>query len=393
MQNFQTNFNPYAHNQAIVKSYFKRPLVLVLGILYLVSIVLSFASVFSMGTSMSDMYSTMFEATGVYEDMPSEMSGIFSNFTSPGFLTTAFAVAMIPSMIITALYATAYFIIHFKSKNEAESSNPKAGFTILFVLAILNLIYSIFAALLLVLIIALFIVGAIAISQDPTVSGSDATIATVMFSVCALIFAGIAAILLIYTISNFNYIKSAKNSLSSATLSCKGAGTYGVMSIVFGITALLSVLPSLAMAPLMGSISQMIPSEFGAEFPAEIFNSMGSLYLVSGLMSAFSVAIMIIDAIIALGYKKHISNIKNGYFIPEPVFDAPTVQEATFNQPSPAVQPQKTDVINPDIQSQQKFEPVVFSDNETVAHVKHCPRCGTVAKEDDVFCNACGTKL
>ncbi len=383
MQNFQTNFNPYAHNQAIVKSYFKRPLVLVLGILYLVSIVLSFASVFSMGTSMSDMYSTMFEATGVYEDMPSEMSGIFSNFTSPGFLTTVFAVAMIPSLIITALYATAYFIIHFKSKNEAESSNPKAGFTILFVLAILNLIYSIFAALLLLLIIALFIVGAIAISQDPTVSGSDVTIATVMFSVCALIFAGIAAILLIYTISNFNYIKSAKNSLSSATLSCKGAGTYGVMSIVFGITALLSVLPSLVMAPLMGSMSQMMPSEFGAEFPAEIFNSMGSLYLVSGLMSAFSVAIMIIDAIIALGYKKHINNITNSFYNPE-TLDTPSQPAPAYNYANAvASQPAQTETI----------EPVVFGDSNMNTNAKHCPRCGTLAKENDVFCNACGTKL
>ncbi len=392
--NNQTTFNPFAQNLAIVKSYFKRPLVLALGILYLVSIVLSFASVFTMGTSISDMYSTMFEMTGVYEEMPSEMSGLFSNFTSQGFLTTVFAVAMIPSLVITAFYATAYFIIHFKSKNESESSSPKAGFTILFVLAILNLIYAIFTALLFVLFIALFIVGAIAISQDPTVSSSDSTVATVMFSVCALIFAGIAAILLIYTISNFNYIKSAKNSLSSATLSCKGAGTYGVMSIIFGITALLSVLPSLVMAPLMSSMSQMMPSDFAAEFPAEIFSSMSSLYLISGIMSVLSVAIMIIDAIIALGYKKHINNITNGFYNPEPVFDAPSQPAPAYDYANAVTQqPMQAENVEPVVQPQAQFEPVVFGDNSMNPNAKHCPRCGTVAKENDVFCNACGTKL
>lgn len=389
MQNFQTNFNPYAHNQAIVKSYFKRPLVLVLAILYIVSIVFSLASSFAMGNTFGDMYSTMLNFT----EAPSEVSDMFNSFSSSGLFTGFFAIAMIPSIILTALYATAYFIIYFKSKNENENSSPKAGFTILYVLAIMSLIYAIFVALLFVLFITLFIIGAIAMSQEPNITSEESTIFTVMFSVFAVIFAGMGAIMLIYAISNFNYIKSAKNSLCSANLSYKGATTYGVMSIIFGVSSFMSVLPSLMVAPIMNTMSQLIPSELESELPVEVFSQMSSLYLVSGIVSAISVAILIISAIIALGYKKHISNIKNGYFNPEPVFDAPTVQEATFNQPSPAVQPQKTDVINPDIQSQQKFEPVVFSDNETVAHVKHCPRCGTVAKEDDVFCNACGTKL
>ncbi|MBQ8860100.1 MAG: hypothetical protein IJ015_02035 [Ruminococcus sp.] len=389
MQNFQTNFNPYAHNQAIVKSYFKRPLVLVLAILYIVSIVCSLASSFAMGNTFGDMYSTMLNFT----EAPSEVSDMFNSFSSSGLFTGFFAIAMIPSIILTALYATAYFIIYFKSKNENENSSPKAGFTILYVLAIMSLIYAIFVALLFVLFITLFIVGSIAMSQEPNITSEESTIFTVMFSVFAVIFAGMGAIMLIYAISNFNYIKSAKNSLCSANLSYKGATTYGVMSIIFGVSSFMSVLPSLMVAPIMNTMSQLIPSELESELPVEVFSQMSSLYLVSGIVSAISVAILIISAIIALGYKKHISNIKNGYFIPEPVFDAPTVQEATFNQPSPAVQPQKTDVINPDIQSQQKFEPVIFSDNETVAHVKHCPRCGTVAKEDDVFCNACGTKL
>lgn len=389
MQNFQTNFNPYAHNQAIVKSYFKRPLVLVLAILYIVSIVCSLASSFAMGNTFGDMYSTMLNFT----EAPSEVSDMFNSFSSSGLFTGFFAIAMIPSIILTALYATAYFIIYFKSKNENENSSPKAGFTILYVLAIMSLIYAIFVALLFVLFITLFIVGSIAMSQEPNITSEESTIFTVMFSVFAVIFAGMGAIMLIYAISNFNYIKSAKNSLCSANLSYKGATTYGVMSIIFGVSSFMSVLPSLMVAPIMNTMSQLIPSELESELPVEVFSQMSSLYLVSGIVSALSVAILIISAIIALGYKKHISNIKNGYFIPEPVFDAPTVQEATFNQPSPAVQPQKTDVINPDIQSQQKFEPVIFSDNETVAHVKHCPRCGTVAKEDDVFCNACGTKL
>lgn len=387
MNTYQTEFNPFSQNLSIVKNYFKRPLVLVLAILYAVTILLSLVSVFTMGTSMSEMYGTMFEFAGAFEEMPQEASDIFTLMTSSSTLTIILLIAMIPSIIITALYALSYFLIYFKSKNTAPNSNPKAGFTIRFVLSVLNLIYSIFTALLLVIVIAMFIIAAVVIAQEPGITSTDVTISTVLFSIAALFIAGLTAVMLIYTISNFNYIKSARNSLCTVNLSNKGAGTYGVITLIFGIISFLSVIPSLLAAPLMSSVSSLMPADFTAEFPVGLFESMGSIYLLSGIMSIFSVVVMIIDAIIALGYKKYINNITSGYFDSssdnlasqeEPAFA--TAQQSATNQPTANTQ-------------QPSFQPVIFSSEPENPSVKHCPRCGTIAKDSDIFCNACGTKI
>lgn len=372
--NNQTTFNPFSQNLAIVKSYFKKPLVLILAIIYAVSIGVSLVSGFMMGPVMSDMYQSMFSFTGSYDYMTEADTQIVDMLLSDGMLSTIILCAMLPSLIITALYATAYFIIYFKSKNESPDSTPKAGFTILFVLSILNLIYVAFAALIILLCVALIVFAAVMISQEAYMSSSESTMVTVIFSIIALVFVATIAVMLIYAISNFNYIKNARNSLTSVNLSAKGAGVYGVISLIFGIFTLLSALPTIVMSPFIDIIAHSMP----AEFPIEVFASMGDIYLISGLLSLVSVSAMIIDAIIALGYKKHIKNITNSYHTPENNFDAPT-------QPAP--------VYNPPAQTEAIAEPVVFSDNAVNQSVKRCPRCSTVAKNDDVFCNACGTKL
>lgn len=365
--NNQSSFNPYAQNVAIIKNYFRRPTVLVLGILYVVSIVLSVIVTLTSGGSLSEMYRAVFEFQG--SGITAEDMQIFNAITTPQTMTIIMMVAMIPSLIISTLSAIAHFVIYYKSKNDDASSNPKAGFTVLYVLTILNLISVAFAVLMLLIFIVAFIVLIVSAFQDPTIASNELVIITALCSFMVILFAGVGALMLIYAISNLNYIKSVRKGLTSVNLSYKGAGVYGVFSMIYGVITLLSAIQSLLYAPMTQMINQMAPEEF----PTEMFEGLSSITLVSALGSAVSGAAMIVTAVIALGYKKYIKNITDGF---SGFGVTPTSAPYSPQQPEPQfATPVVTNTVPPAVQ------PAV------------CPRCGTPAKDEDIFCNSCGTKI
>lgn len=401
----QYHYNPYAQNIAIVKEYLKKPMTLVIGIMYAVTIVFSLISAVTVGSGFGDMFNSLMNLSGELSGLTAEEQQVMSLFTDSGFFSTMMIVSMVPSIIMTGLFVLAYLLMHFKSKNPNPDVSPKAGATILFVMSIMSLIGASIGALILVLYAVLLVIMGIVACADPGIASEGGVVLLVVFIILALLLLGMAAILLVYAISHLNFFNSIRKSLSSVTLTNKGAGVYGVFSIIYGGMSIFSSITTIFYGPLMKFMTSMVPPEEMVGFPVEIFDSIGSIYTVSGLSAMVSAVIMILDGIFALGYKKHINKYTNAFAgeqMPEqpmtnpPAFTQPAYTQPTYNEPQYSeptysepqnpeptyAQPQYTENNQPDTPAQ-----------EQAGTYCNCPRCGSACKNTDVFCNICGYKI
>lgn len=392
MQNFQTNFNPFSQNIAIVKSYFKKPIVLTQGILYIVSAILNFASIFVVMPVMNNYFNMLFAIPEFTQGMTSADLEFFNTFMSVYTDIIVFA-SVIPGVIMLGLTAAAFFIIYMKSKNPDPGSSPKAGVTILFVLSIVQLIPIILASLILLLAIAVMIIASIVTSSSEAAEAS--TLLWIFTVIYAIVFGGMIAIFLLFFINQVRYYKSVQNSLTTVNLSNKGAGIFGVFSIIYGVMTALNSLSVFSITPTLNAMTELAPE---ISYIIDVFNSMTPLFIFSAGVSILTAAIYIISGIIALGYKNHIKAHTEGFSefttTPQTPYQytesfPPSTQEEPVLQPAPQQEPTIAEPKN----SEPQFQPVVFNDNTPIKQNTYCPRCGTPAKEGDVFCNACGTKL
>lgn len=352
-ENEQYPFNPFAQNLAIVKNYFKRPAVLVQAIMVVVAIVASLVLSILSVISFSDVFASIFSDPELYADMPSELLPYMNELqNSQSSLTINLS-----SIVLPALLAAAFFIIYFKSKNDNPMSNPMPGFTMMYVVAIINLVFACISALVLLLFMLIFVIMLIAFSSDPTMA-SDMPFFTGLFVGIMVMFALLIALMLTYSISHVKYVKSVRDSLSSVTLSSKGAGVYGTCNVIYAVVSGIGVLLMLGLSALFAIMGEVAP-ELSA------FESLAPLYLVSAAVSVIQFVVYIIEAVISKGYKKYIDEITGGYNdigVPQPMY-APSV-----------------------------YVPQMTADNAFSQQVC-CPNCGAVAGDDDVFCNACGLKI
>ncbi len=393
MQTFSNNFNPFAQNHTIVKSYFKKPVILVQGILYLCSLILNIGSVLFLSPFLDDFLSTFFSMAQVTEGMTHSEAEFFTKFMAV-YPDAVMYGSLIPSVILLSLAGLAYLIIYKNSKNADETKSPKAGVKILHVLSIIQLIPIILLCTLLAIVVILVIVLAIFGNSYGAMDGL-----WVIAVLYAIIFGATISLFLLYFINQVRYYKSILNSLNTVNLTYKGAGIFGVMSIIYGAYTCVNALSSFAVAPLMKSIASLEPE---LEKFYEMFSAMTPVFILSSVASLLSATIVIISGIIAIGYKRHIRSYTEGYSggASDPNV-APAYMEAVvpLSQPVTPVQPQP--VAPTQMPTQEKlsvdntpqFEPVIFSDGLGLAEKPHCPRCGTPSKDGDVFCSACGTKL
>ncbi len=378
MQNQNTQFNPYAQNVAIVKSYFKKPLVLTQGILYIVSGIISALSMVVMIPTMNSYMDKIFSMPEFTMGMSASEEYFMSSFMDI-YMNVAMIVAIIPSLIVTALVATAYILMYVKSKNPDPSSSPKAGVTILYILSIVQLVPIILMCLWFLLIILIMILGAIVTSAESNGSGEGAafSIMTVIFTI---VFSGMGALFLLFFINQVRYYKSILNSLTTVNLSNKGAGIYGVFSIIYGAYLAINTLSSFAIVPMFKAMANNFPE---LEIALDLFSTLTPAIAVSSVASVLLTGIYIVNAIVALGYKKHINNITESFntveYAPAGAVPAMAVETAQNAQPS---------LIN------EQNPQIPFSyDNFENPTAPHCPRCNSALNENDIFCNKCGTKV
>ncbi len=357
---YEQRFNPFAANIEIVKGYFKKSKVLVIGILYLIIAAIGIIS------------ALLGPASGQAEVMQLlDRLGINSSDASVAIAASSVTnvISAVFTAIIFTLTAVAFIILFAKSRSANPNSSPVAGATILYVLAIITFVCSIILAVLTVIAYALSVVFGISLFSRDSETTSQAT---VLFVIGGVILAIFLFLLIFVCACRKNYYRSVRHSLTSVELQNKGATAWGVFNIIFAVFFGISTILTLV----------------------ETFRNPVSLRSVlSAVMMAATFVTRILDASIALGYsryiKRHITGYNNtpyngaqnnGY--------APVPNQPYANNRPPYHQPYRNDQPN-----------VPYNDNFTQQNAPAqqrptvCPNCGAPVDPSLPFCGNCGTKL
>lgn len=387
---YEQPFNPYASNLAAVKNYFKKPLVLVIAIIYVLSaivgVILSITTSGSVPGFLRDLVNYL-DKMGINSGIsPADLESV------NGAVSQSSVISMLPSLIISAavtlLIAVAFFIIYFKSRNESSESTPSAGVTIMYVLSIISLVFIVIGFIGMVASAAILMIfsGTVADSignskvvdigggYQLNLNGPALGTALIIIAVLLLI---IAAFLLFTAINKFRYYSSVRTSISSVTLQSGGAKPYGVMCIISAVFTAFGVLSSIGSLIFFGNSG---------------FSSLTGVSLVTILGNILSFVIFVLDAKIALGYKKYIDEIMYGYN--EPTYGG--------TQPDAAPLPDynRQDTVSAEQNPYSAPQPKTYNDgfSQTSQPVDRpaapavCPNCGAPT-EGGAFCGNCGTKL
>ena len=422
-----------ANNLSLVKSYFKKKSILALGIILLVSALCSMALSFFA----SDVYKTILSALAEGENL---LDTIDKNIlTQLGSTSSWFMISMsVVGFLISVLFVSSFFIIYAKSKNEDPAVSPKAGFTILYVFAIIALVLSSLYALLFSL---LFIISGVFTSTFFSVNGAvnnyngtEAQFAIFISMLILFIFlAVIFGILLFYTINAVRFIGSVRYTLSYPDLKLKGANAFGVCNIILGTLLSLGTIFFIVMA--CGIIFGYIPQAYtGPGVYYEILMPDLPFLVLSFVALILSCVSYFLYGAVSIGYdthmKKHIPRqtppAANSTYTGAPFYQSrpgSASSHGAYTSNRPAQQPQQP--ANPYAQPQRPANPYIppaappvppstqtspippaSTPQKTSAEpvpaavtqpeqtqTKVCPHCKTKAEKGDLFCQQCGTKL
>ena len=362
---YEQQFNPYGSNLSIVKGFFKSGKVLTIGILYIVSVVLTI--IMNTTTSINVIIKQIIDFCNKNNiDVPEEARQALLNSTGA---SSAYTIgSIIGASIIPVLSAIAFFIMFAKSRNASEDSSPIAGITIMHVLAIISLILTIIGVVVIFIFYIIGFIAAMAATKQYSSShsyGSSVTGGvTVLLVLAGIILVAYAFITIFYAVSCKNFYRSAKRSITTSDLENKGAVPYGVFNIILAVFSFISLIISLV------SFSR--------------FTGAG-IIICSNVVT---ILLQIFTAIFALSYNKYINNQKNGVnTIPyggAPYNPAPAQAAPPYNTPN-------YDYANPQSQAPYTDNPEPVSAPRPQA--MFCPICGAKTEPDAPFCPNCGKKL
>lgn len=277
-ENVPKNFNPYKQNLSHVKDFFKKPIVLIIAIFHIVSLALSLITTLGDSTVGKHLYQAELISSDYYDLIGNPVFGL---------------VLMTPSIIFSFLIIIAYFLIYAKSRSSKPESSPRVGFSIMQIIAVFQLIGAV------IVVAAMAFVGFV--MWTSYLSASDyyffnlSTSATLINCIIATsIFILLAILILIYSVSNLRFFKSLKRCISSVNLVSGGAKGLAVTSVVFAVIQALA----LAAYILLSGVRS-----YSNEF-----------MIISIITIAVSIIIYILQAIIALGYRKHVYRITSSVF-------------------------------------------------------------------------------
>lgn len=376
---YEQPFNPFAQNLAVVKEYFRTGKVLARGICQAIAAVLGIIGAVLTLNNMPAIISAYMEPMISSGDVPDYVAEAVEQSARSSSMVSS-VISVVVSAAIAILIAVAFILIYTKSRNEDPSSSPKAGVMILYVLAMIQLVCVIILAALtvLALIALIWLVASMrdAIGTETIDLGSgyvlnltpDILIAVIVGIAVALLI--MIIILLIVTINKKNFYSSVRKSITTVELHTEGAKGYGVLCVIGAVFAGLSLLsiPS----TLMGGT---VLSTIGIDAAPLTVGS-----VISALSSILNFIMLILEAGIALGYKRFIDDRKYGYSAP-PVMSAPYGAGPTF------AQPQRPDSNNPYADAFNQTPPSAPQAAPT------CPSCGAPVDPNAPFCSHCGSKI
>ena len=382
------NYNPYEQNSGLLKTFFSKPVVIILaavgGVSALISIISFFMQIGTLDTTIR-YYNYM-------------MGGQFASFYSN--IKPLFIIFSICSIAMTIINALGYFLLYSKSKNPDPQSNPKAGSTLLWVISIISFVVTCILA------VFLIIVAFILFIASGEVSRYEASIMTTV-GVAIII---VALVFFFYFLFQFRFFSSIHTSFSSVQIVSKSSVAFAVFSIIFCVFAFISLFTSLDTATAMTVISgllSIVNSVFLAVF-ALSYNS----FVKSVTTGANPIGGFMPNNGQFNPYNQNTNgqapNMNMGYsYRPQqpPVNDNNQFNGQQYQNPYGSSQ-QSSDADkaykNPYF-SQDFEEQTANSHNDTFnqtpvqpeeqAEQNKCPMCGAVHSGDDLFCGNCGARL
>lgn len=382
------NYNPYEQNSGLLKTFFSKPVVIILaavgGVSALISIISFFMQIGTLDTTIR-YYNYM-------------MGGQFASFYSN--IKPLFIIFSICSIAMTIINALGYFLLYSKSKNPDPQSNPKAGSTLLWVISIISFVATCILA------VFLIIVAFILFIASGEVSRYEASIMTTM-GVAMII---VALVFFFYFLFQFRFFSSIHTSFSSVQIVSKSSVAFAVFSIIFCVFAFISLFTSLDTATAMTVISgllSIVNSVFLAVF-ALSYNS----FVKSVTTGANPIGGFMPNNGQFNPYNQNTNgqapNMNMGYsYRPQqpPVNDNNQFNGQQYQNPygssqqsSDADKAYKNPYFSQDFEEQTaNSHNDIFNQNpvqpEEQAAQNKCPMCGAVHSGDDLFCGNCGARL
>lgn len=321
----QDAFIPFEQNCAVIKDFFKRPVVLIVAIIQLL-----FGSCFLVSYALCNLWLAVFEFR-------------------PTFFITLISIALY------VVLAIGYILVYVKSRDNNPRSAPTAGFKIL--------LYTSVAKLIMTIISLLFsydtydeIMEFAKSSFGDTILSSIIAFIGGMLAVVFFMAVFVASVFMfLFYLMQVRFFANIKKNLTCIMLTYKGAMIFAVFNIFFAFC----ILP-------------IVPDFF-------IVSTNSILTLTIALTLVFGVALFVCNAVMALSYRKHIKNTLNNYNTPAeepivPAFYAPPVQPPVYpNAPSTQYQ------TYADLQQQSKTC-CPFCKADTSSESIFCETCGRKIK-------------
>lgn len=267
-----------ARNLQYIKEFCRRPQVLILAILFSASFVMTIVSGFVTADNMSRELAAMLDIRR------------YSDYQA---FTNGYTIALILSAIPSALIVAALWIIHLRSRSNNPSANPMAGFTIIRVLAIIELVLVCVGGLLMFVVLGI-------LTTIPDETGYATAVMSISFGVVIIVI----GVLLLSVFSQLIFAGSFKKSLLSPFLLSKGSVLFGVMMILSALASL----SSLTSTPVSSQIMQN-----GYYYSSDMVANPPVVMITNLLKAAFAVCAAVC-AFSYNGYVKHVNmQVQSGY--------------------------------------------------------------------------------
>lgn len=389
-------YNPYAQanpteairrNRMSVKGYLGSSNALAIGVLNIISIVLSLVtSIISVPFANNLMEAIYYEM-----DMGAPISTGFS-----------FSIPILPILTIIA-----FCLLHSAGKNKNPDTPNSAGATILMVVSIINLVILCLSAVAIILLVILAIAfGTYAVDAFSSrsyyysygfisgyVSNDEASIIAIVLIIALVVLIGIFTLALINAIGMVRLSSSLKKGLTTPELTAKGAKAVGVCNVFYAVFSGFGIITTPITLILIKEIFYLRSS-----------NSFVLYLILITICSVLTFVTHICLAKFAFGFNKHVqADAYTGTPYSAPVQPVAPMYGFSAEPTVPQNNPIEVNEFTPyetTSTPQQETEYIDISENpftesadEPVAPQSTCPICGESVVPGQAFCAECGYKL